>query len=100
MARRVYRVFVIVGARPKTFEMTGPPLHVEADRVGVGPQAQHTVDVWYEHDDDAQPVQRELVAVGTGHPLPDGALYRGSTARTEDGFVWHLYELPATNPPE
>jgi hypothetical protein len=93
MARRVFRVFLVVGAAPKTFEMTGPPVHVEAARLGVGPAAQHTVDVWYEHDDDMPEAPRTLQVFGTGHELPDGAVWRGTTARTDDGFIWHLYEL-------
>lgn len=93
MARRMYRIFLVVTDTPKTFEMTAPPLHVEAARLGVGPNAQHTVDVWYEHDDAMPEQSRTLQVFGTGHELPPGAIWRGTTARTDDGFVWHLYEL-------
>lgn len=38
-------------------------------------------------------VARTLQVLGTGHELPLSAVWRGTTARTDDGLVWHLYEL-------
>lgn len=90
---QVYRYFVVVGAPPKEFKLSGPVLHVEASRIGVGPDAQHSVDFWVEHGDRPDPVARTFQVFGTGHELPPGAKHRGTTARTDDGFVWHLYEL-------
>lgn len=93
MPRRIFRHYVVAGGRAKSFELTGSPLHVEARRLGVGMQAPHLVDFWVEHDDDLPAATRTFQVFGTGHPLPPGARYVGSTARTADGFVWHLYEL-------
>lgn len=47
-------------------------------------------------DDDAKPeTLRTFVIVGTGHQLPDAAVYVGTAPRTREGLVWHLYELPS-----
>lgn len=93
MTRRVHRHRVVVGGAPYQVELTGDPLHVEAVRIGAGPRASHAVDFWVEYADGAPTVVRTFEVFGTGHELPDGARHVGSTARTEDGFVWHLYEL-------
>ncbi|KAB2347363.1 DUF7352 domain-containing protein [Actinomadura rudentiformis] len=94
MGRRVYRHRLIVGSPPHTVA-AGTPLHCEAVRIDVGPNAQHGVDFWTLHDDGAQELKRTFQVFGTGHDLPDGARYWGTTARTEDGLVWHLFELEA-----
>ena len=93
--RRMYRHRLIVGGGPTVFELTADPVRVEARRLGVGERAQHVVDFWAEHDDEAPASKRTFQIFGTGHPLPEDARHRGSTARTDDGFVWHLYELGA-----
>lgn len=36
---------------------------------------------------------RSFCVFGTGHPLPEGAEWRGTTDRDPAGLVWHLYEL-------
>lgn len=36
---------------------------------------------------------RTFQVFGTGHPLPDGAEWRGTADRDPAGLVWHLYEL-------
>ena len=97
MARRILRYRVIVGAPPWSVDLTGAPMHVESVRLGVGPNAGHAVDFWTEHDDDAEMTSRTFQVFGTGHDLPPGSRHHGSTARTEDGFVWHLYELEGTS---
>jgi hypothetical protein len=95
MGTQMFRQRVIVGAPPWRTRMADAPVrHVEAARLGVGPRAQHVVDFWYEHDDARAEVERTFVVVGTGHEVPAGARYCGTTARTDDGLVWHLFELP------
>ncbi|MEV0382383.1 hypothetical protein [Nonomuraea sp. NPDC050643] len=97
MARRMLRYQVVVGDRPKRIEIGEgwlSPARVEASRLGVGPNAQHIVEFWAEGDLDGPVVGVWLQVFGTGHPLPEGARWWGTTARTEDGFVWHLYEVP------
>lgn len=92
--RRVFRYQVVVGDRPTTITLTSDPRHVEAERLGVGPQAPHLVAFWAEYEDDAgSGLKRTFQVYGTGHPIPDGARYWGTTARTPEGLVWHLYEL-------
>lgn len=85
---------VVAGAAPWSVRMAPAPIaHVEGDRLGVGPQAAHLVDFWYEHDDQAPQIERRFVAVGTGQEIPEGARYWGSTARSEQERVFHLFEL-------
>jgi hypothetical protein len=98
MARAMFRHRVIVSDRPQVLHIGGDPLHVEAARLGVGDNAQHVVDFWCEYDDERprQKAARTFRVFGTGHPLPEGAKWWGTTARTDDGLVWHLYELAET----
>lgn len=93
MTTRVFRYQVPVDDKLLAYSLTGDPLHVEADRTDTGV---HVVDFWAEHTDDRPASPRVFQVFGTGHPLPDGARYWGTTARTPEGLVWHLYELPAT----
>lgn len=93
MTRRMFRHQVVVNDRPQAFDLAASPLHVAAARLGVGPQAQHLVEFWAEHDDAAPPRTRVFQVFGTGHELPSGARWWGTTARTPEGLVWHLYEL-------
>lgn len=93
------RYEVAVSGRPQTFPIygDGDPVHVAASRLGVGPSALHIVEFWAEADDGDDfrgPFARRTFQVfGTGHPLPDGAVWRGTCDRTPEGLVWHLYEL-------
>lgn len=46
--------------------------------------------LWVEVQSDAPTVTRTFRVFGTGHPIPDGFVYVGSTM---DGpFVWHVFE--------
>jgi len=46
--------------------------------------------VWAEVDSNAPTTTRRMHIFGTGHSLPEGAIYIDSC---EDGaFVWHLFE--------
>lgn len=54
------------------------------------------VEFWAENTDpapDGTLLQRTFLIVGTGHPIPDGAQWRGTTDRDSAGLVWHLYEM-------
>lgn len=97
MARRMHRQRLIVGTPPWAIRMpqSSPVLHVEGARIGVGSAADCAVDFWYEHDDEVIEAERRFLVVGTGHEIPPRARYCGSTARDDDGLVWHLYELPS-----
>ena len=53
------------------------------------------VEVWVRLDPEAPSEKRVLVAVGTGHPVPDGAgRFVGSVFFGEgDAFVFHFFEV-------
>jgi hypothetical protein len=60
-------------------------LPVLAGRQGLGTY------LWIEHDPDAPGREFRFQIVGTGHPVPTGAVWQKSW---QDGqFVWHLYWL-------
>ncbi|MDH2425783.1 hypothetical protein [Sphaerisporangium sp. TRM90804] len=83
--------------KPAVVKMAGDPVHVAAGRIGVGENAARVVDFWAEGagwDDPDTRVPRTFQVFGTGHPLPEGARWWGTTPRCPDGLVWHLYELP------
>lgn len=95
------RYEVLVNDRPYTLKTGGDPVHVAVARLGVGRDAQHTVEFWAEGDLDPDWrdlgdgwAERTFQVFGTGHPLPEGAVWRGTTGRTSEDLVWHLYELP------
>lgn len=95
MTRRMLRYSVAIANGAQTFRLGGNPVHVEA------PENAHSfVDFWAEDHDIApgEPdtrIERTFQVFGTGHPLPEGARWWGTTARTSAGLVWHLYEVPA-----
>lgn len=92
-ARRMLRFDVLVNDKPQTLPVAGGIRRVEARRLGVGLAAVRAVEFWAEGT--AAPVETERIfqVFGTGHELPEGAIWRGTTARTPDGLIWHLYEL-------
>lgn len=95
---RMLRFWVRVGSdRPKKIVLSGDPRHVEANRLGAGPDAQHLVEFWAEGtlEEGVWQKARWFQAFGTGQALPLLAKYWGTTARTAEGGVWHLYEVPA-----
>lgn len=66
------------------------PEGAEIVRLGVqGPRS--TPTVWALVDDDNPTEPRRFLVVGTGHPLPRGARYVGSSDSAP--FVWHVVEL-------
>jgi hypothetical protein len=69
--------------------LTGDPVGAAA---AAGPFG---VEFWAEHTDGAPEHHRLYHVFGTGHLLPDGAKWIGTCPRTEDGFVWHLFDVTA-----
>lgn len=65
--------------------LTGPVLHF-AEQHG-------RLVLWAEHDPKVEPVLRKFQIVGTGNPIPDNALFLGSTLTSGGFFVFHLYEV-------
>lgn len=88
MSRRVFREELDQNpyVQPLKIPRESQILRVEATR--------DTVEFWFEIDDEWEFAERYFVIVGTGHEIPEGAIYRGTAARTPDGFVWHIYETP------
>lgn len=56
------------------------------------------IEFWAEHDDAQRFARRTFLVVGTGHRIPDAAVYVGTAPRTPEGLVWHLYEIPGDAP--
>ncbi|MBQ1122629.1 hypothetical protein [Streptomyces sp. B15] len=94
--RRMLRHGLVVSDTPTQITLDGDPVHVAAARLGAGPNAQHIVEFWAEGsiEDTGTERTRTFQVIGTGHALPDGARHWGTTDRTPEGLVWHLYELP------
>lgn len=55
---------------------------------------------WFDVDTDASVDLRNLVIVGTGHPIPEEKGCRTEhVASAFDGpYVWHLFEVRSTQP--
>jgi hypothetical protein len=87
--RRMFRYVVPVNDRPNVFDLSHSPVAVAA----VGGAGSPLVEFWAEHAEDTPATRRAFRVFGTGHPLPAGARWVGTCARTEDGLVWHLYEI-------
>jgi hypothetical protein len=85
--RTMYRYVVPVDDQPHEFTLTGDPVAVAATA------ASDAVEFWAEHDDRDGRCDRAFQVFGTGHPIPDGAVWVGTCPRTDLGLVWHLYEL-------
>lgn len=53
------------------------------------------LDLWSEVSAGSEPGHARILQVyGTGWEIPDTAVWLGTTPRTPDGLVWHLYEHP------
>ena len=91
MSRAVYRYQVEIDGHTQV-SLTGDPVAVAALPRNAG------VEFWAEHTEGATQVKRAFQVFGTGHPLPEGAQWRGTCQRTPHGLVWHLYELPEVQP--
>ena len=89
--RTVYRYTIPVDDQSHVIRLTGDPLHV------ANGATLDEVEFWAEHDDEALEYPAAFQVVGTGQPLPEGAVYAGSAPRTREGLVWHLYRLPLSS---
>ena len=82
----MYRYQVPVDDQIHTIPTTSAPVHIASRTPGI-------VEFWAELDDEAEPWDTRYIVVGTGHAIPTGAKYVGTT-EAEFGLVWHLYETP------
>ena len=85
MSRRMLQYEIPVNDEPHDF-LVGEPVHIAAVRPSL-------VEFWAEWDDDVEEQRRTFQVFGTGYPLPHNAVWVGTTERTPEGLVWHLYEL-------
>jgi hypothetical protein len=92
----MYRYVVPADGQPHTLDAGGHPRQVAADRYPTTPgkPPTHVVEFWAEHNDSDPGSHRTFQVFATGHPLPDGATWRGTCARTPGGLTWHLFEIP------
>lgn len=49
--------------------------------------------LWAEVDPSAPKIKRLFEWVGTGHPVPDNAVYVGTVQIQDGAYVFHLYEV-------
>jgi hypothetical protein len=89
VSRSVYRYQVGLEG-PVEIALTGEPVAFGALGYSAG------IEFWAEHDDALPETMRTFAVVGTGHRVPDGAVYVGTARRTREGLVWHLYETSST----
>lgn len=87
MSRAMYRYQVGLDG-PVVIGLTGAPVAFGALGYSAG------IEFWAEHHDGKPEIPRTFLVVGTGHSIPDGAVYVGTAPRTREGLVWHLFELP------
>jgi hypothetical protein len=95
-ARRVFRFEVpIDGAAHRVAIPDDAPRALAAGSARFDPvdRVHRVVELWVEVNPVGPKRYRLLRAFATGEPLPAGARWIGTTQRTPEGFVWHLYEL-------
>lgn len=85
--RRMFRYVVPVDDKAYNFPLDHDPVAVAAFNNSTA------VEFWVETTAGAPAVMRWFRAIGTGHPIPDGAKWIGTCPRTPAGLVWHLYEV-------
>jgi hypothetical protein len=85
--RTIFRYVIPVDDEWHSVKMTGLPVHIANGRTP------DEVEFWAAHDDSQPSTESRFRVFGTGHPLPDRAVYVGTAPRTQEGLVWHLYLL-------
>lgn len=72
-------------------------LHLSAGYLGVGPNAQQLIEIWYHCDLDAPLVERRFRVVGTGHLADvDPVTHLGTVIHDRHvggRGVWHVFDL-------
>lgn len=93
--RKMYRYLVPIDDFPHLIPLS-PMWSPVAVATGSGerPDAGNgCVEFWCEHEEGTPEIKHAFQVFGTGHELPDGAQWIGTTARDSLGLVWHLYEV-------
>lgn len=83
MADAIYRYEVPVDDRWHEIGGCGTPLHIDC-------RDPRIVEFWAWRREDLP--ARHFRVYGTGHPIPDGAKYHGTTIAPGGHLVWHLLE--------
>lgn len=89
----MFRYEIPVDDREHEIELQSDPLHVEGKIVEGWASNEHFIEFWAEGSMEDTGIMRTFMAVGTGHPVPNNAVWRGTTSRMPGDLVWHLYEL-------
>lgn len=85
MTAQIFRFEVPVDDQWHDIPGCSTPLHVACRHAD-------TVEFWAWRRDDLP--ARRLRVFGTGHLIPDGTHYRGTTIAPGGRLVWHLIEHP------
>jgi hypothetical protein len=86
--RTIWRYTIPCDGKPHEYTLSYGPFHVALSQ-----ETMDEIDFWAEHSDEVNPFTLKLQVVGTGQPLPDSALWLGTTQRNRAGEVWHLVQL-------
>lgn len=86
MSARIFRYMVDVDDRIHAHDLRG-------EIVAVGCRKLDAVEFWSVDDEDEPYDVRRFTVVGTGHPLPEGGIHRGTAVAPGGQLVWHLIEV-------
>jgi hypothetical protein len=86
--RTVFRYGLPVDDSVHTLTLSGEIVHVDC-------RVRGQLEVWALHGDGV-PAARRFQIFGTGNRLPDSPIRHVGTA-LDGPYVWHLFELPATD---
>jgi hypothetical protein len=82
---------VPIDGQPHKIDLAGVVMNVDTRIVGGATR----LDFWTEVHDDEPTETHTFQVYGTGWEIPATSWWRGTAPRTDDGFVWHLYEHPS-----
>ena len=87
MTLAVWKYTVPVDDADHTYQFGSgsPVLHVAAESLDL-------VAFWIENRTLDRKINRKFRVFGTGHSIPDMAVWRGTVPIPSAGIVWHLYE--------
>jgi hypothetical protein len=98
MTRCMYRYEIPIDDQKYSHKLTDPIRRV-GYRESILPSKRYgdvpIMEFWAEHDDEheSHADTRTFQVFGTGQPLPDNAVWVGTSSRDQLGLVFHLYEL-------
>lgn len=91
--RRMFHYAVPDDGRAHVIELWNTPVATAATRAVHG---KPSVEFWAEHTDGGLTIAHAYQVFGTGDPLPKDAEWVATCPRTDEGLVFHLYEIPLT----